>query len=307
MLNRISIVALSCWLALHHSAIAFTPISQVRRPVALALSSNQQDNVLYVANRDSGTVSLVDLKRRQPIGEIEVGGQPADLIHLRSGHLLVVDHQNHQLISVENASTEPVLSKTPVAEYPVRILVDDAQRFCYVTSLWAKTLTKFELHKDTNQPLRRVATSKLAFPPKELCLTRDGNHVVVAGAFEAHLSIRDAVTLESVAMHKLLGHNIAGMVVDSESGDLLLSHQELNPLAHSTQDDVHWGNLMSNLFVSYPMNALRDPTANPIDHRTTTQLGEAGAAAADPGQILIGNGNRVVVLLSGTHQVAILD
>ena len=64
---------------------------------------------------------------------------------------------------------------------------------------------------------------------------------------------------------------------------------------------------MSNLFVSYPMKVLSDSAANPIDHRTVTQLGEAGAAAADPGQIVIGNSNRIGVLLSGTHEFALLD
>jgi hypothetical protein len=46
-----------------------------RRPVALAMSSD----ALFVANRDSGTISVIDLKQQRVMREQKLGSRLADL------------------------------------------------------------------------------------------------------------------------------------------------------------------------------------------------------------------------------------
>src|ERR1700730_8013028 len=68
--------------------------ARLRRPVAAALLAD--GHTLCVANRRSGSVSLVDLGRQEVRGEVEVGQRLAGLAVLPDGkHVLVVDEQAH--------------------------------------------------------------------------------------------------------------------------------------------------------------------------------------------------------------------
>ena len=194
---------------------------------------------------------------------------------MRGNHKLVFVHRNEDSLSI---------SKTDIAEYPICLLVDSEQRYCFVASLWSRTVSRFKLPSEPNGTVKRAGKCTLPFPPKELCFARDEKQVVVAGAFEAAIAVLDSHNLKVTAHHELPGHNIGGMLVMPESGNLIMTQQELSPLAHTTQDDVHWGNLMSNLLVTYPLSALSDPNGAPANHRTVTQLGRPGRAAADPGR-----------------------
>src|SRR4051812_2120996 len=59
----------------------------LRRPVALALTN--QGKWLYVANQRSGTLSVIDTDKRQPVADVPVGRAVADLVAAPDGrHLL---------------------------------------------------------------------------------------------------------------------------------------------------------------------------------------------------------------------------
>src|SRR5262245_51737893 len=57
------------------SAPQLLPKKQLRQPVALALAGNR----LFVANRRSGSISIIDVAKRQVTGEVPVGGRLSDL------------------------------------------------------------------------------------------------------------------------------------------------------------------------------------------------------------------------------------
>src|SRR5689334_17614780 len=62
----------------------------LRRPVALANSTD--GTLLYVANRDSGSISTIDVATRQVIAEQTVGRRLSDLVCLpNSSQLLATD------------------------------------------------------------------------------------------------------------------------------------------------------------------------------------------------------------------------
>jgi YVTN family beta-propeller protein len=291
--------------AIVSDAQAFTPAIQVRRPVALCLSENQE--ILYVANRDSGTISVVRLADDAVIEEIAIGGQPTDMALLSDGRLLVVDQQHNRLVIVRSTGKQAEIDPIEVAASPVRIIVDSREKYCYVSSLWSTTVSKFALSNDTQTSPKLVQSKKLHFAPRELCLTPDENQLIVASAFAAKIAVLNGSSLESTAVHSMLGHNIQGLAINEQSRELIVAQQELNPLAHATQDDVHWGNMMSNQLAKYPLDKATDPDVKLVDHRTVTQLGEPGAAAADPGSFVLQPDGRTALILTGTHEVAFLD
>ncbi|HVX63423.1 MAG TPA: hypothetical protein VHC19_22575, partial [Pirellulales bacterium] len=120
MVRQIGICAFVCLLAI--SARGEERMrALLRRPAALAL--NEQEDRLFVANRRSGTISIIDLQSRQVVEEITIGGQLADLICLPGGaRLLTVDQEQHQLILVERQGGEwKVARRAPVRPYPVSV------------------------------------------------------------------------------------------------------------------------------------------------------------------------------------------
>src|SRR5437879_7042846 len=106
-MNRsITIILLCVWSALG-SAAEISPA--LRRPVALAPSAD--GNWLYVANRDSGTLSVIDLKSRQVASEHKIGQRLTDIAAIPgSSQLLVADEGGHELmvIAVDGAKVDVI-------------------------------------------------------------------------------------------------------------------------------------------------------------------------------------------------------
>ncbi len=279
---------------------------RLRRPVALELSSDGR--WLYTANRDSGSISVVDLSIRSVADEIEIGGRLTDLAALDDGHLLALDEQRHQLVLLTGGGRRwRVASRLDVAPYPARLQVDRAAGCCFISSLWSQVVTKVDLSEadGEEQPRLRVAQELLVdFEPLEMCLASDGKRLIIAGSFRSVLAVVDTEHMELLATKEISGHNIRGLTIRGDDR-LLVTQQMLSPLAHSTRDDVHWGNMLSNLLVSLPLNAVFDPRATLLQRRAVVHLGEPGNAAGDPGPINIGPTGNLAVVLSGVNEVAL--
>ena len=276
-----------------------------RRPVAVALLVDGER--LVTANRDCGTVSVIDVESLIVIDEISIGGRPSDIVALPSDRLLVLDEQNHKLVLVKHDGNQwRVASRTDVAPYPVRLILDGKSAHCFVSSLWSQTVSLFRLPMDDDASAPRlVHTTRLPFEPRELCLTNEADRLIVACAFEARLAVIGAQDLAVDSIRSIPGHNIRGMAISQKTNQLLVSQQELNSLAHSTRDDVHWGNMIADLLASFPVDHICDPSTELMQHRMVTQLGEPGAAAADPGCIVHGDREDIAILLSGVHEVVV--
>src|SRR5262245_25919639 len=65
---------------------------RLRRPVALVLADGGKK--LLVANRDSGTVAVVDTQALRVVGETHVGGKLSDLTATRDGGLLLATDED---------------------------------------------------------------------------------------------------------------------------------------------------------------------------------------------------------------------
>jgi len=281
---------------------------QFRRPVALALSPD--DQWLYVANRDIGSVSIIDVAARTLAGEFDVGGRLSDIAMSDDGHLMVLDRSGSRLLLLAGFGTEwTVVSTQDVATDPVQMIFDAESRRCYVASLWSRKVTTVELSPGdfgAVPQLKHINDVELPFEPGSMALLPDGNPVV-AGRFNAVFAVLDASTLAIRSHRKVPGHNIGGLAISSDGKRLLATQQELNPLAHSSENDIHWGNMISNLLVSWPMDDICNPDNDLLRRRRVHYLGGPGRAAGDPGPLSVRSDGTVAVVLSGTDEVAIID
>ena len=280
---------------------------QLRRPVSLAMSADGK--WLYSANRDSGSISVVNISTRTVAAEIPVGGRLADIAVLDDARLLVLDEQHHRLVLLAGAAADwKVATELDVPHSPVQLQLDQSGKRCFVSSLWSQTVTMVDLSEAGSQPdpkLRIEERLRLPFAPRQMCLTADGEKLIVAGSFQARLAVVETDGLKLLTIHQVPGHNIRGLAISGDGQRLLMAQQELNPLARSTRDDVHWGNMISNLLVSVPVEELWRSEANIRASRDVHFLGEPGNAAGDPGPVIVGPEGRVSILLSGVSEIAV--
>ena len=213
--------------------------------------------------------------------------------------MLVLDRQNHQLVLLTGDRDEwRVASRLNVARDPVRIELDREAQRGFVSSLWSQSVTMTDLSqvdREEEPELRVLATLRLPFEPRKLCLVPGKTWLIVAGAFQSILATIDTSELQLVR----------GLTIDANGQRVFATQQELNPIGQSTRDDVHWGNMLSNLLVSWPLDTLCDAQGDLIKHRVAHHLGEPGNAAGDPGPIRFGPEGEICVVLSGVNEVAI--
>lgn len=292
---------------------SFSPVDatdlkpKLRRPVSLSLS--EDDRWLYTANRNSGDISVIDTSTRSVVREIQVGGRLSDVATLSDTRLLALDEEEHQLVLLSGRNDQwRVAGKLDVPKYPVRLCVDKQANQCFISSLWSRSVTKVDLSgagRARNPQIQIAGRAQLSFEPREMCLARKANRLIVAGSFKNTLAVFDTSDLELVTTKDVSGHNIRGLAIGINGERLLLTQQELNPLARSTRDDVHWGNMVTNLLVSFRLDDVCNPQANVMKQRDVTYLGEPGNAAGDPGSIAVGPAGQIAVSLGGVNELAV--
>ena len=289
------------------SADAAEPLPRLRQPVALAVSPDSE--WVYTANRDSGTVSVIRVADQSVSNEFAIGQQLVDIAVWDASHLLVLDGAQHQLILLRGREQQwEVVERLKIASYPVRLCADAESGRCFVTSLWSRTLTQVDVETRSGEKsaqLQISATASLGFEPRELCLTADCQRLLVAGSFRNSLTVVDVGDLGITSTKQLSGHNLRGMALSNDGESLLVTCQLLNPLGQSTRDDVHWGNMLSNVLVRYSVDELCNSKTGAMTRRVVRYLGEPGNAAGDPGFVSVGHDGELAIALSGVGEIAI--
>jgi len=279
---------------------------RLRRPVALALID--ADRTLLVANRDSGSISEVDLSRREVAAEYNVGTRISDLKVGPSGSTVVAtDEASHELLVLKwNNKTLQVVSRTPVSHSPVSVVFDAKKNRCMTASLWSRRLNVVDLSKPSAPKIQKGVD--LSFAPRKQLLLPKKQKLIVAGSFGGNLAVLDLETLEVVAERTFPGHNIRGLAASNDGDRVSLAHQILHSEESTTSDGVHWGGVMSNVISNF---AVADLFAKPTGELSTLgairYLGHPDKAAADPDALIITKDSRQIVAYAGASEVAISD
>lgn len=278
----------------------------LRRPLALQFSGDGK--TLYVANQQSGTISVIDAASKKVVGETAVGKRLSSLAALPGSNLLLAtDEAAHELILLEAGPDQPlaVKQRLKVSPYPVSVLPAADGKRCFVASLWSRRLAAIDITHDADKPLVLARQVDLSFPPREQTLLKKENKLVVADAFGGRLAFFDPADLSQQVAKEFPGHNIRGLGASNDGQKILVAHQMLNDLAHTIQNDVHWGMLMSNdlrwLKVESALAGGKELYFGAHMH----PLGEPGKGSGDPGGLDMSAGGTVVVTLSGINQVSL--
>ena len=276
----------------------------LRRPSGLALSADEK--MLYVANRRSGTLSVVDLAKRETVEEASIGKRLSGLTSIGQDRLLAIDEEAHELVLLHvDGPRLTVRSRISVSPYPVTVVVTKDRRNCIIASLWSRRLTFVELSGDEDGEPKVVGVLDLPFAPRSQLLVKNDAKLIVADSFGGRLGIIDVPQQKLLHVREFPGHNIRGMRTNLDGSMLVVAHQMLNELAHTVRNDVHWGLLMSNDLRWLKLDAVLDPDADLYDGAHMHPLGGAGSATGDPSGLIMTSQGAVVVSLGGVREIAV--
>lgn len=305
MLWRLMLL-LTCWTSL---VMADEGASRpaLRRPVAMVRLNDR----LFVANRDTSTVSIVDLTQGRVLNEQPVGEELADLISLRRDNLLLaVDRAGHRVLLLKADETGvKVISERATAKYPVSAVVSADGKTVCVAGYWSRRLRLLSVSDSTPPLLDVVATLDLPFVPlKQLVL--DDRHLLVTEAFAGKLAIVDLGARRLKSVQSFFGHNIRGLTLTSDRHEVLLTHQLLNAIGSTTGSNISWGGVISNTLHSIPVTLLLKSDCLDFEkperiHGSRVPLGQQNHAAGDPYDVVMSSQGDIFVTLAGVHDIGV--
>lgn len=278
---------------------------QHRRPAAAVLIDD--GTRLCVANRRSGTLSLLDVTTRN-VFEKQIGQQLSDIVELPgSGTLLVTDFAGGAVIVVKSSAEGlQIVDRADVAAWPESIAVNESGDLVCVASLWSRRLTilsRVSAVASEDDQLKKLHDVDLPFASRAIEFV-DATQVVVADSFGGRLAVVDCAAGTKTVEHELSIHNVRDMTVGNE-GRLYLTCQRLNSKAYTDRDDIHWGVLMANEILAIDIDSLlRDGGGALMTERIS--LGGPGEGAGDPEAVFV-TPEKFVVTLAGTDELAIVE
>ena len=281
------------------TASAASPVARIRRPVDIVVSPTGRQ--VLVANRRSGSVSVIDRNSHQILSETTIGKRLSALSRVPGRDwVLATDESGNELIGVRCGERLEVAWRVPVAGYPVAVAAaSDGQR-AVVASLWSRRLTLVEWSADG--VVRRVRTRDLPFAPGRLLELPDGRWLVAA-TFGGRLALCDSRLSQRPLLRNLLGHNIGRMTVTGDRRHVLIPHQLLDAKAETTRGGVHWGGVMLNVIRTIPIAAIVSGSDQLESRLGLDYVGIPDRAAGDPVVIALADDDLRVVLLAGVHEL----
>lgn len=280
------------------------PERRWREPVSMV--GSEDGAWLYVSNRASGSISVIDTERLSVSAEVAVGIMPADLEAVPGrGLLLSADEGSGRLdvLRVRGPEIE-VAAGIQVPPFPVGVAVDPGGKLAFVSSLWPRRLSVIELGGAGGAPtLTLLGSVDLPFEPRCVAAV-GGGKVAVADAFGGGLAVVDGPGLALESARELDSHNIRGLAMSTDGDRLLVAHQTLNRGARTDQNDIHWAAFITSNLTALPMVAVLSPAEDLARSGRRYHLGDVGDGGADPNGVLPLADGRIAVALGGVDEVA---
>ncbi len=226
--------------------------------------------------------------------------------------MLALDQVDNEVVLIDYSERSlKVAGRIKVSPDPIRLAVAPDGATCAIASLWSRRLTLLNVAGQAPRS-GHIAVSidgaiDLPFCPRELAFVPQREKLVVADAFGGRIAVVDLKSRKVDSVRTLPAHNIRGLAFAPDGQTLVLAHQVLNRLAHTTFDDVHWGLVIRNHLRVLRTSALLAPGTDAalLDGSRLFDLGDVGYAAGDPATVAFDRRGNLIVALAGVDEVAI--
>ncbi len=286
------------------------PAIRLRRPVALTLTDGGKR--LLVANRDSGTVAVLDTDTQRVVAETRVGRKLADMTATRDGGLLLAADEaaGEVMLLAHREGTVRELRRVKVGLSPVGVRVSKDGALAAVACLWPRRLMILDLAAARKAASEQgagpvVAAVDLPFAPRRLLAAPGGAKVIVADAFGGQLAVVNLARRRVESVRGLVAHNLRGLALDRRRKSLLLAHQVLHAQGRTVPGDIVSANVIANSVARLSLASVLDARGDILRDDRLYALGDIERGAGDPAAVAETEDGRLLVTLAGVNELAI--
>jgi YVTN family beta-propeller protein len=274
-----------------------------RSPLSVAVSPDGK--TLYVSDRTSGCVTVLDATTNKKISDVQIGGEPNGLCLSPDGKVLYVARRKANSIALIDTAKATVAGHIRVGPWPVAVALAPKSNRLYSCNRGNHTVSVVDLTRG-----REIGRVRVSRDPVFAVVAADGSRLVVANFLPAgagtdrdpasEISIIDTKTMRQTATVKLpRGSTMARGIWVSPDGKWayvthLLGRFDL-PVTQLEQGWVHTTALsIIDLAKSEPL--------------ATVLLDDLTKGAADPWAVIGSrDGGKLWVSHRGVHEVSTLD
>jgi YVTN family beta-propeller protein len=182
---------------------------------------------VWVACESSGTVIVVDAKKRVKVAEIRAGGQPNDVTFTPDGRRAFVSNRLDDTVSVIDVAGRKVTATIKVGDEPHGLIVNRSGTLLFVLNTSTDDISVVDLRE-----LREVRRLSASREPWSLALSPDGRQIVATNTLSmlvpfrepsvSELTVIDAEGGRVVARRRVPGANLLQGVAWHPSGRFAL-------------------------------------------------------------------------------------
>jgi YVTN family beta-propeller protein len=148
--------------------------------------------VAYVANRDEGTVSVVDTGNQEEMQLVATGRTPVSVALTPNGQRAYVVNFGANSVSIVDTNSQVVIATLPVGLNPASVVISPDGQRVYVVHQGENTLSIIDAVNET--VLRRTVDARRPFP-QTLVMSPDGAFVYVLGVGSNLVSVLNTATV----------------------------------------------------------------------------------------------------------------
>jgi YVTN family beta-propeller protein len=299
--NSFASIASVAWIFFSGDVFAAAPV--YRSPLAVVASTD--GNTLYVSDKTTGCVSVLDVASARKIADISLSGEPAGLALSADGKTLYAAQRTAGRIAVIDAVARSIVAQIDVGAWPVAVVLADKTRRLYVCNRGENTISVVDLAES-----REISRIEVVRDPSSAAITPDETRLIVANylpqgpgtdpASAAKVSIIDATGQKLIGNVPLPpGSTAAGGVCCSPDGRWAYVVHSLGRFnLPITQLDRGWVHSSAVSIIDIAGRSLK----------ATLLLDDLLAGASDPWAVVAsGDGKELWISHAGVHEVSTLD
>jgi YVTN family beta-propeller protein len=214
-----AVLAVSISVACVHAA-AILPVPTTV-PVGSGTHAIVTDPLLhraFVSNRDSGTVSIIDLLDPGAVGDFETGTSPVALLSdAATSRVYVLDDTAPGTLTVMNGATGDVVGRVTLGDHPQSMAADFARGRVYVSNAGSSSLSVVDIN--ANQVVATIPVGRI---PQGIAVDAARGAIYVSNTLDATVSVIDRDTL-SVTASADVGRGPGTPLVDARTGRLFVN------------------------------------------------------------------------------------
>ena len=159
-------------------------------PTGLAV--NEKTNLVYVANSDSDTVSVINGTTNKVASKIQVGNVPTGIVVDENNNMVYVTNYDNDNVYVINGTTNKVESKIQVGNGPTSIALDSKKNLLYVANYLEDTLSVINATENVNYGNINISKHFPGNGPTAIAVDSNNNKVYVLNMFSDNISVIDS-------------------------------------------------------------------------------------------------------------------